>query len=231
MSRPTVSTTGYLTLSAGRWRVAGLCLAVLLLVTADVLLGGLLSHLDAMVRSGVQSHTVRSPGWLSAVGQLGSPGFSVGVTAIVAIVVSQASWRWWPLVLAAGAWSVSEALVWLFKAAVSRPGPADQVPDPGYPGYYPSGHVASATVCGAIVCFLVLVGRRPGARAELERHATTSLWTGVGLGLAASVYAVVGDFHWATDCVGGLAIGVLVANIGVAFACRWLSAPARRLEP
>ncbi len=230
MSRGNGSTTGDLTLPVARLGVVGLCVAVLVLVTVDVVIGGLLSHLDAMVRSGVQSHTVRSPGWLSAAGKLGSPGFSVGVTAIVAIVVSQASWRWWPLVLAAGTWSVSEAAVWLLKAAVSRPGPAEQVPEPGYPGYYPSGHVALATLCGAIVCFLVLVGRRPGSRAELEGHATTSTWTGVGLGLGASMYAVIGDFHWATDCVGGLAIGVLVATLGLTFACRWLSAPARRLQ-
>lgn len=187
---------------------------VFILVTADVVAGGLLTQLDVQVREGVQPRSTDTPAWLAVAGGLGNVAVAAPVVAVVGLVTAQACWRFWPLALAAGNVVAVETLVYAVKIAVGRPGPgvwADQV---GYPGYFPSGHTATAAVSTGTVIFLVLAIH--WTPAQLERSSTPALVGALVIGLVAAVRAVLGDFHWASDCLGGLALAAIVLTVGFA---------------
>ncbi len=126
------------------------------LVTADVVVGGYLSHLDTQVRDGIQPQPSATASWMGVVAAFGEIGIAAALMAISGLVAAHARWRIWPLVLAAGNFVAVEALVYVAKVAVGRPGPGVLATSAGYPGYFPSGHSATAAVSAGTVIFLVL---------------------------------------------------------------------------
>lgn len=192
--------------------------------TADVVTGGPLTHLDGQIRHGVQPRPAATPAWLGLPGALGDLGFAAAVVAIAGLVCAQALWRWWPLGLAAGNFVATEVAVLVVKTAVGRPGPGIWADRTGYPGYFPSGHTATATVATGTVTFLAIVAWSRGARRD--RAAWVALVCGLAMGLLAAVRAVLGDFHWPSDGLGGLALATLVLVVGFAMVRTYVVTPA-----
>lgn len=197
-------------------RVLGVSLVAFALVTADVVSGGPLTHLDAQIRAGVQPRLPPNSAWMGIAGSLGDIGVAATVMAIAGLVAAQIRWRFWPLLLAAGNLVAVEIMVYGVKAAVGRPGPGVEADRTGYPGYFPSGHTATAAVATATVVFLVLASRWGAAR--LDRASTVALVAGLVVGVVAAVRSVLGDFHWASDVLGGLATAAIVLTLGFATA-------------
>ncbi|HSS66913.1 MAG TPA: phosphatase PAP2 family protein, partial [Nocardioidaceae bacterium] len=107
--------------------------------------------------------------------------------------------------------------VYLLKAAVGRPGPGIWADREGYPGYFPSGHAATATAVVAIALFVL----RGLGLIRLPRTAAIETCVAVGatVGALAGFRAVLGDTHFATDVLGGIALSVAVLIIAMGI-CR-----------
>jgi membrane-associated phospholipid phosphatase len=196
---------------------------VFALVAADVITGGPLTFVDAQVRQGVQTPTPAVPVWMAILSAPGDVGIAAASMGIAGLVAAHARWRLWPLGLAAGNFVAVETLIYGAKTAVARPGPGIGGDRTGYPGYFPSGHSATAAVSAGTVLFLVLASRWAGVR--LERAFTLALAAGLVVGLVTAVRAVLGDFHWVSDGLGGLAVGALVLTFGFSLARSTVDAP------
>jgi undecaprenyl-diphosphatase len=205
-------------LSRADLAVVAVCAVVLVLVTADVVAGGLLTKLDEAISDPMPSSD-DAPTWTRVVGLLGNLG--VGGVAVVAasIATMHATLRWWPGVMAIGQLVATEVVVLVLKVAVGREGPSPEAAPDGYPGFYPSGHTATSVVSIGVVTFLLtfLLARRrgPGAVRQARRR---GLAAGAVGGVVVGISTVLGGFHWVTDVVASLAIAaaVLVAGFGLA---------------
>jgi membrane-associated phospholipid phosphatase len=194
----------------GRW-IFG-CLVCLVLLSADVLTGGPLNHLDHAVRDAVQQRSPHPPAWLGPPSNLGEIGTATAFMLVAALVTSQVIWRAWPVVLAVANLAVVEAAVLLLKTVIGRPGPGTRARLGGYPGYFPSGHTATSAVCVGTVGFLVAICW--GSVRRLGTASTAGQLAGLAGGVVSAVDAVLGDFHWLTDAVGGLLVSSVVLTIG-----------------
>jgi len=114
-------------------------------------------------------------------------------------------------------------VILLLKVAVGREGPGAQAERVGYPGYYPSGHTATSAVCAATVLFLLLCARH--ARERVDRAATVSLVVGLVVGATGAWRAVLGDFHWISDGLGGLLVAYVVLVLAFATIRTYLTRP------
>jgi undecaprenyl-diphosphatase len=200
-----------LDLTAGEKLVLLACVVVLVLLTADVVAGGVFTSVDEQVHDAVPGRwedatPLQVLGWLSGL------GFSIAVLAATALVVSHSQVRVWPLLLAAANTLAVAVVVLTMKALVGRVGPGLSENPAGYSGYFPSGHVATSTVCIGPACFIVL--RATGARPH--RQTWDGLAVGVGFGVLMALVAVATDQHWLSDVIGGLAVSVGVMTLGFA---------------
>jgi undecaprenyl-diphosphatase len=157
---------------------------------------------------------------LSVVAGLGDLRFAVPIVGAGALIASQFAWRVWPATFAVGAFAAVELAVFILKAAVGRPGPGVWQDREGYPGYFPSGHAATATAVIAIALFVV--GRLGLIRRPVSVEACVA--AGGAVGALAGLRAVLGDTHWASDVVGGVLLAALVLVPAMAW-FRGVSAP------
>jgi undecaprenyl-diphosphatase len=198
------------------------CSLVVILLAVDIMVGGLLTHFDTVVRDRLQASDGEAPRWLDLLSDLGGLGPSAILLGVVAMPYAQLTWRAWPVVLAAGAWMVTGALVLMVKFVVNRPGPAGDVA--GYPGFYPSGHVATASVTVGIVVLIVVAARRPAW--SPDRQTAWCLAAACLIGGLTGVYAVWDDHHWVSDAVGGLLLPIPVLVVAAALTHRHLRTDA-----
>jgi undecaprenyl-diphosphatase len=196
----------------------------LLLLTLDVAAGGLATYVDDAVLDRLGADASRaSP--MSSVGEL---GLASGILIIVVLVTTQATFRLWPLAVAAGNVGVGLLLVLVLKGVVARVGPGDtSVPD-GYTGFYPSGHTATAGLCLGTAWFVLATWRGWGARWAAPR--SSGLLVGLAAATLAGMGAVVSGHHWVSDVVGGLLITTMVLPVGFA-ACGLTHAPSVGTPP
>jgi membrane-associated phospholipid phosphatase len=188
--------------------IVWVALVVLALVTVDVVVGGPASHFDGQVRDAIQPRPDTAPWWLSAIAGLGDLRFAIPIVGALALAASQYAWRPWPAAFATAAFAAVELAVLALKAAVGRPGPGVWADRDGYPGYFPSGHAATATAVVAIVLF---TAHQLGI-ARLPRTAVleSCVAAGAATGALAGFRAVIGDTHWASDVVGGILLSTAV---------------------
>jgi membrane-associated phospholipid phosphatase len=188
------------------------------LLTADVVIGGPATHLDGQVRAAIQPSDGSAPWWLATIAELGDLRYAVPIVGAVALVAAQHAWKAWPAVFAVGAFVAVELTVLLLKAGVGRPGPGVSAEREGYPGYFPSGHTATAAAVVTIALFLV------GRLGHIRRLQPTErcLAAGVVVGALSGVRAVLADTHWASDVLGGLAVAVAVTFPAMAVCRRYL---------
>jgi membrane-associated phospholipid phosphatase len=206
--------TRYLDLRRSDRRILLGAALVFVLVTADVASDGLLTRLDGQIRDQLIAHGLTAPGSLWPLGDVGDLAVAIAVVAAAAVVSSQLQWKLGPAVFGFGCLGVTEALIYVSKSLVARPGPGIWADRVGYPGYYPSGHTATATVVVGVVVYLALVV--PSRAPYRDQSGHLALVAGLIAGTAAGGYAVLGDFHWLTDVVGGLSLGTVVLVIGCA---------------
>jgi undecaprenyl-diphosphatase len=183
--------------------------ALLALVTADVAVGGYLTHLDGQIRDFAQPGSMSAPWWLSAAGEVGDLRVAMPLLAVAAIVACQYSWRLWPAVFAVSTFAAVELAVLALKWAVGRPGPGVWADRPGYPGYFPSGHSATAATLVAVIAFIAV--RVVAGHGRSSRLPDVCAVAGIVAGLLAGARAVVGDTHWTSDVVGGLLLYTAIA--------------------
>jgi membrane-associated phospholipid phosphatase len=131
-----------------------------------------------------------------------------------------------PLVRVLMALALLTAVVYAFKWGTGRTAPA-------YPGSffhrdgasYPSGHVANAVLMWGVARWQAV---EFGLPAWAQR---AFLWLAVLGPLATGVAMVALDFHWVTDAVVGLAVGLLLLGVVHALdavvVSRWLRGRAR----
>jgi undecaprenyl-diphosphatase len=194
--------------------VAVLALAV---VTADVVVGGPLTHVDGNIYDAVHAGENTGPRWLELIGALGDLRFAVPIVLMAAIVAAQRTWQLWPAVFAVGTFAAVELAVLALKAAIGRDGPGIWSDRANYPGYFPSGHAATAATVVAVIVFLVI--RTSGPERLGRRAALVSLVSGVAIGLLAGVRAVIIGTHWATDVLSALLL-VIAMLVPALAACR-----------
>jgi len=196
---------------------------LLILLSADIVSGGLASRLDESTVDAVAA-TNGGPGWARASADLGGLGISGAVVAIATLFCAHQAWRLWPIVLTSVNLAAVGSLVTAVKAAVGRTAPPTAVTNTDYAGYFPSGHTATAVVCFGTAAFLVtaMVGQDLGApdsvgsRAGWERAEKIAIGVGLAVGVVVGLGTVMTGSHWPTDIVGGLLVGLLVLVTGVA---------------
>jgi membrane-associated phospholipid phosphatase len=219
-AHPAVVSTG-----SPPWWALVLAVAVTGLVTADLLLHGVLERLDLRVSELVSdwqlSESAAYPAvWL--VTQLGGRG---AILLVLAGLVGWLAWSrrtWVPLRRVLLALAVLTVAVYAAKYATGRTAPA-------YPGSYffsdgesyPSGHVANAVLMWGVARWLAVQHGLPSA---VQR----AFWWLSLVGPVATGLAMVAlDFHWVTDAVVGGAVGVVLLGVVHALDAHVLSRFAR----
>jgi len=212
------------------WWVLVLSALVTLGVTIDLLNQGWLEHVDLAVSDVVKGWDLRHSDaywgvWVFT--QAGGRGFILIVLAGLVGWLAVRRRTLVPLFRVLVALALLTAVVYAFKWGTGRTAPA-------YPGSffhregasYPSGHVANAVLMWGVARWTVVeYGLAPWTQ--------RSAWLLSVLGpLATGVAMVALDFHWVTDAVVGLAVGLLLLGVVHALdalvVSRWPRASAGR---
>lgn len=146
-----------------------------------------------------------------SVNRLGQGGLLASVCAVLAVVVGVRIRSWWPLAPVVTAFVVTGAAIQPLKLIADRAAPHAPLPEDaavrlfGSAGgvSYPSGHAVNAVVWFAVACLLLAPWLSEPARAWL-RFAPPVLVTVAGTYLG---------YHWLTDLLAGLALGVPLARV------------------
>lgn len=203
---------------ARRWWLDALLLAGFAALTLALARGHLLA-MDVAVADWVDAHRPAPLYWtLRVLNYLGQGGQVLMPLAI--ILAGLAAWRLRsvrPLLLFAGGFvltyvTIGPLKIWLDRAAPHFVGPDREIlfnpaASGGYAMSYPSGHVANAIVWYfVIVTLLNLVLRRP-----LTDRATLLLRVAPpAIVFVTTTYLA---FHWITDSVAGLLLGLVLERI------------------
>lgn len=200
---------------------AGLLLFVL--VSADVLAGGLASGLDVRIDAWVVARLgpdLRR----TAVSGLAWPGSAAGATvatvAAAAVLLWRRAWRA-AVVLVAGSVG-SGILVNALKAWFARPYPISPVPAT-WGHAYPSGHTM-----GAVVPWGLALGLVCACMPMTQRLRAGLFGAWIGVVAVVGVQRVVIRVHWATDVVASLGLGAALVALGLLVHAAWLARVARR---
>jgi membrane-associated phospholipid phosphatase len=186
-------------------------------VTVDVLLDGPLRHLDHRVSDLALDTGIRAADWpqrlfvvklgVYALTQLGArdPMVLLSCLAVAGVAWRRRTAR--PVVLLGLALALVGGTVYAAKHAVGRSMPATDVLHGTAGQTFPSGHVPTAVVLWGLLAWLAAAYRLP-------RRLTWALgvlrWLAPALVFAAMVLL---DYHWLTDVVAGLALGVVLLRV------------------
>jgi membrane-associated phospholipid phosphatase len=145
-----------------------------------------------------------------------APTVSIVVTSLCVVVAALLRRRWWPVLYAVVMITSVYATVALLKVAIARPDPEGGIPAVAHGGSFPSGHVTTALVCGAVL--LAVTGA--------ERRVLG--WVAV-LGWGAFVAAVMVYIgaHRLSDVEAAAATATALCALGQGIALPWLRKPAR----
>lgn len=181
-------------------------------IVQDVIAGDELARLDSPVSRYVIAHRA---GWLTGAmrwsAMLGSTAVLVPAVILVGLLARRRLGRWLPLGVLAAAQAGSIALYDTVKILVSRPRPHISPLVATASGYsFPSGHATQAVAVWGALAFL--------AGGSLSRwRSTVAVWALAGvICLVVGLSRVYLGVHWATDVLGGWALGA--AWLGVIMA-------------
>lgn len=212
------------------WWLLAVSALVTALVTADLLNRGWLERMDLRVSEVVSDWHLRDSWaywgvWVFT--QAGGRGFLLIVLAVLVGSLAVRRRTLVPLVRVVVALALLTVVVYSFKWGTGRTAPA-------YPGSffhrdgasYPSGHVANAVLMWGVARWQAV---EFGLPAPVQR--ATWLLSVVGP-VVAGVAMVALDFHWVTDAVVGVAVGLLLLGVVHALDAlvlsRWVRARAGR---
>ena len=219
-------------IGAGRppWWSLALAALVTLAVTVDLLQRGWLERMDLQVSEVVSVWDLRNSDvyWLVwAFTQPGGRGFILIVLAGLVGWLAVRRHTLVPLVRVLVALVLLTAVVYAFKWGTGRTAPA-------FPGSffhrdgasYPSGHVANAVLMWG-------VARWQAVEYGLPLRVQQAFWWLAVVGPVLTGLAMISlDFHWVTDAVVGLAVGLLLLGVVHALDAfllsRWVRARAGR---
>ena len=190
--------------------VALACLGAFVLLTLAIIAGPL-PAVDEQLRHWAVVHQNHGARRLAVnIFWLGDVKVAGGCLLVVALTVAVWVRRWRLAVLALGIAVLTGVAVAGLKVAVGR-SEAPFAPHAvlGVGGHsYPSGHVATATVCWGLMA--VIVGATaPRVRAWVAAAATLVVLLVIGA-------VLYGPAHWLTDAIGGVLIGVAAVATFVA---------------
>ena len=212
------------------WWLLGVAAVVTLAVTIDLLNRGWLERIDLEVSDVVKTWDLRHSDaywffWVFT--QAGGRGFILIVLAGLVGWLTVRQRTLVPLVRVLLALALLTAVIYAFKWGTGRTAPA-------YPGSffhregasYPSGHVANAVLMWGVARWQAV---EFGLPAWVQRTAVLLAVLGP---LATGVAMVALNFHWVTDAVVGLAVGLLLLGVVHALdalvVSRWARARAGR---
>ena len=214
------------------WWVVLLAAVVTVLVTLDLLSRGRLERMDLRVSEVTSVWDLRDSWAYWPIWVVTQAGGRVTILLVLAVLVGWLAVRertLVPLVRVVVALALLTAVVYAFKWGTGRTAPA-------YPGSffhrdgssYPSGHVANAVLMWGVARWQAV---QYGLPAPVQRAA----WLLSVLGpLATGVAMVALDFHWVTDAVVGLAVGLVLLGVVHALDAvvlsRWVRAKAGRAQ-
>jgi membrane-associated phospholipid phosphatase len=185
-------------------------LAVFVLITVDVLVGGPLTHLDRVVSDWARSTGLPGPGWQARGQKEADMAINFGdrevAGLIVLVTVAYLSIRARtvvPLLRLAGLAAVTSGVVLALKYGIGRHAPPG-VHGPEVFRSYPSGHTATAVIVWGLL--YAIVSEYPGF-AVARPVAWLLSWAGP---LAVMVGMTLRDDHWMTDLLGAAALCVVL---------------------
>jgi undecaprenyl-diphosphatase len=183
------------------------------LLTWQEAVRGPLLALDPDLRTAIAGPSVRPEGTVFThfVAKLGNIEAAVPMLGLALVFAWWRGRRWRPVVAYALAMAAIPLIVSPLKAAIGRDGPGSLTLAPGYPGLFPSGHAATATLAYGAATLLVLPYVARKAARRLLVAAAVLLNTGVGVAL---VYC---GYHWPLDVLGSwLLCGALLTGAALA---------------
>ncbi|GAB3434079.1 phosphatase PAP2 family protein [Flindersiella endophytica] len=184
--------------------------AALVAVTVLAWAAGPVSALDQLVARWMEA--LQSPAGseiLRALNSLGRLEFLAGLLVCVAMTTARRTGSWIPVSQAAFTVLAGNLVVSGLKLLTARPAPAAGVVDFLAGGVsYPSGHVTNAVAAGG--CLLALTASRFSAPEQPAGLTRCIQVAAVALPVVVSVAVLYLGYHWLTDVLAGLAIGVLV---------------------
>jgi undecaprenyl-diphosphatase len=199
------------------WLVTGGLLAVLAILTGNVLAHGPLISLDQHIRDAVQARAT-SPAWrwlgasphspAQLATDLGRSYLAGPVLALTAVALAVRRHTLRPVATAAIGAALVAATVIPAKILIGRAGPGLTTVGPHGLGVFPSGHTTTACVCFSLAVLLIIAGQ-PGRVRWLAMAGLAVLWLAVG---AALVWC---DYHWFTDVVAGWALSALIIELAL----------------
>lgn len=199
-------------------------LAVFVLVTVDVLVGGPLTHLDATVSAWARSTGLPGTGWTRPGQEEADQLVNFGDRDVVGVVVL-VTMGWicvrartaLPLVRLAVLAGVTVSIVLALKYGIGRHAPSG-VHGPEAFRSYPSGHMATAVVLWGLL--YAVVAEHPD-RGVSRQVAWLLSWLAP---LMVLVGMVLRDYHWVTDLVGAAALCVVLLQVERLALPHWRSA-------
>lgn len=212
--------------------LAALFAAVFAGITAALAAGGLLIDLDLAVRAWAEAHR---PGPAEAVGRvlnrLGQGGPLLGICVVLSLWLGLLRWKraagWWrslqpPLYVVAAAVLVVPTVL-AVKAVTERGAPSSPLPPeqtvrlmgplpPGaYDAGYPGGHAVNTIVWYGVLLLLATALLHAYGRAGPPPWLYLSIRIAVPVVVTAvTVYL---SFHWLTDSLAGLALGLAIDRV------------------
>ncbi|MDX3097390.1 phosphatase PAP2 family protein [Streptomyces sp. ME01-24h] len=203
--------------------MAVVCTALFGLLTWQEALRGRLLTLDGPVRAALAGPSTH-PADRSAVARLFADlGNWQAALPVLLLAMLYATWRarrcgmprpWRPAVAYALVMVVAPLLVAAVKPLIGRADPGSLTLSPGYPGFYPSGHTATAAAAYGGAALLLLPWLLRAAARRLLAAAAVLLNVAVGAALVRCGY------HWPLDVVGSwLLCGALLAGAALAVSC------------
>lgn len=200
-----------------------MCTALFGLLTWQEALRGRLLTLDGPVRAALAGPSA-DPADHSAVARLFADlGNWQAALPVLLLAMLYATWRarrcgvprpWRPALAYALVMAVAPLLVAAVKPLIGRADPGSLALSPGYPGFYPSGHTATAAAAYGGAALLLLPWLLRAVARRLLVVAAVLLNAAVGAALVRCGY------HWPLDVVGSwLLCGALLAGAALAVSC------------
>lgn len=188
---------------------------VFMAIVLDLAVGHSVADLDDRI---LRATTPIKPGAVTdlaqAVASAGMWAVQGGFAVALALIVAAFRRSLRPLVLMSTALAMLAVTVLTFKHAIGRlPPPLDANQLFADSAAYPSGHAAAAVVVGAVSARML--GDGAGSRTRLLLLTTAGAWALVTGWSRVHLHA-----HWASDVVGGWALGVVVVTATVAVESR-----------
>ena len=188
-------------------------LAVFVVVTLDVLLGGPLTALDGVLSRWVRTTGLPGRGWRRPwhreLDQLVNFGDREVVAIILVAVFAVVCWQartLLPLLRLAVLGAMTIGTVWSLKVLFARPAPSGVRIEDALLSY-PSGHTVTSVVLWGLLAAVVAEYRPRSVSVPVVEVLS---WLGP---LLVMTGMLLRDYHWLSDLIAGAAVGVVLVQV------------------